>query len=97
MTLTETNLKIFRNILLPEIGGKGQQKLFNSKVLVVGAGGLGSPVIMYLAALGVGNITVVDHNVELSNLQRQIIHNTENIGVQKSESAAMFVKKQIQK
>ena len=84
MSLTETNLERYsRNILLPEIGGKGQQKLFNSKVLVVGAGGLGSPVIMYLAALGVGNITIIDHDkVELSNLQRQIIHNTENIGVQ---------------
>ena len=95
MTLTETNLERYsRNILLPEIGGKGQQKLLNSKVLVVGAGGLGSPIIMYLAALGVGNITIVDHDkIELSNLQRQIIHNTENIGVQKSESAAMFVKK----
>ena len=95
MTLTETNLERYsRNILLPEIGGKGQQKLLNAKVLVIGAGGLGSPIIMYLAALGVGNITIVDHDkVELSNLQRQIIHNTENIGIQKSESAAMFVKK----
>ncbi|MEC8100126.1 MAG: HesA/MoeB/ThiF family protein [Pseudomonadota bacterium] len=95
MDLTEKNLERYsRNILLPEIGGNGQQKLLNAKVLVVGAGGLGSPVIMYLAALGVGNITIVDHDkVELSNLQRQIIHNTENIGVQKSESAAKFVKK----
>ena len=95
MPLTDLNLERYsRSILLPEIGGKGQQKLLNSKVLVIGAGGLGSPVIMYLAALGVGKITIVDHDkVELSNLQRQIIHNTENIGVQKSESAAMFVKK----
>ena len=95
MTLTDLNLERYsRSILLPEIGGKGQQKLLNSKVLVIGAGGLGSPVIMYLAALGVGKITIVDHDkVELSNLQRQIIHNTDNIGVQKSESAAMFVKK----
>ncbi len=95
MPLTDLNLERYsRNILLPEIGGIGQQKLLESKVLVIGAGGLGSPVIMYLAALGVGKITIVDHDkVELSNLQRQIIHNTDNIGVNKSESAAMFVKK----
>ena len=95
MNLTDLKLERYsRTILLPEIGGKGQQKLLDSKVLVIGAGGLGSPVIMYLAALGVGKITVMDHDkVELSNLQRQIIHNYENIGVPKSESAAMFVRK----
>ena len=95
MTLTDLNLERYsRSILLPEIGGEGQRKILNSKVLVIGAGGLGSPIIMYLAALGVGKITVVDNDkVELSNLQRQIIHNTENIGVPKSDSAAMFVKK----
>ena len=71
MPLTDLNLERYsRSILLPEIGGKGQQKLLNSKVLVIGAGGLGSPVIMYLAALGVGKITIVDHDkVELSNLR----------------------------
>lgn len=95
MSLTDLNLERYsRNILLPEIGGAGQEKLLNSKVLVVGAGGLGSPVIMYLAALGIGNITIVDHDkIELSNLQRQIIHNTEKIGVFKSDSAANFVNK----
>ena len=95
MSLTDLNLERYsRNILLPEIGGTGQEKLLNSKVLVVGAGGLGSPVIMYLAALGIGNITIVDHDkIELSNLQRQIIHNTEKIGVFKSDSAANFVNK----
>ena len=95
MALTDLNLERYsRSILLPEIGGIGQKKIINSKVLVIGAGGLGSPIIMYLAALGVGKITVVDNDkVELSNLQRQIIHNTENIGVPKSDSAAMFVKK----
>ena len=95
MALTDLNLERYsRSILLPEIGGIGQKKIINSKVLVIGAGGLGSPIIMYLAALGVGKITVVDNDkVELSNLQRQVIHNTENIGVPKSDSAAMFVKK----
>ncbi|MBF95932.1 MAG: Molybdopterin-synthase adenylyltransferase [Alphaproteobacteria bacterium MarineAlpha9_Bin4] len=93
MTLTDLKLERYsRNILLPEIGGKGQEKLLESKVLVIGAGGLGSPVIMYLSAAGIGNITVIDHDkVELSNLQRQIIHNTENIGIYKTDSAASFI------
>ena len=82
-----------RNILLPEIGGNGQGKLLKAKVLVVGAGGLGSPLIIYLAACGVGNITIIDYdNVELSNLQRQIIHTTKEIGLNKTESAKNFVK-----
>ena len=95
MTLTNSKLERYsRNILLPEIGGAGQEKLLKSKVLVIGAGGLGSPVIMYLSALGIGNITIIDHDrIELSNLQRQIIHNTEKIGSYKSESAANFIKK----
>jgi molybdopterin-synthase adenylyltransferase len=77
-----------RNILLKEIGGQGQAKLLNSKVLVVGVGGLGSPVAYYLAASGVGNIGIVDgDNVELSNLQRQIIHSNKNIGMSKVSSA----------
>lgn len=83
-----------RNIILPEIGGEGQYKLLNSKVLVVGMGGLGSPLLMYLAAAGVGNITIVDDdNVELSNLQRQIIHNTNYIGKPKVDSAQSFIEK----
>ncbi len=93
MPLSNTRLERYsRNILLPEIGGIGQEKLLNSRVLVIGAGGLGSPVIMYLSAVGVGNITIIDHDkIELSNLQRQIIHNTERIGTYKSESAAKFI------
>jgi len=78
-----------RHILLKEIGVEGQLKLNNAKVLVVGAGGLGSPVALYLAAAGVGNIGIVDDDVvELSNLQRQIIHTTRGIGRNKVESAA---------
>ncbi len=94
MSLNNLNLERYsRNILLPEIGGTGQEKLLKAKVLVIGAGGLGSPLIIYLAASGVGNITVIDHDkVELSNLQRQIIHNTKTIGAYKSESAVSFVK-----
>jgi len=77
-----------RHILLPEVGGTGQQKLLDSKVLVIGAGGLGSPVIMYLAAAGIGTIGVVDDDVvDLSNLQRQILHGTDDIGRPKVESA----------
>ncbi len=77
-----------RHILLPEVGGEGQAKLLESRVLVVGAGGLGSPLILYLAAAGVGTIGVVDDDaVDLSNLQRQIVHETSRIGVAKVESA----------
>ena len=82
-----------RNIILPEIGGKGQEKLLNSKVLVIGAGGLGSPLIMYLAAAGIGNITIIDHDmVELSNLQRQVVHKFISLGEKKASSAKRFVK-----
>ena len=78
-----------RHILLPDVGGQGQEKLLESKVLVVGAGGLGSPVLMYLAAAGVGTIGVIDDDqVELSNLQRQIVHATDSVGVDKVISAA---------
>lgn len=78
-----------RHILLPQVGGAGQERLLNAKVLVVGAGGLGSPVLMYLAAAGVGTIGIVDDDaVDLSNLQRQIVHTTERVGVSKVDSAA---------
>ncbi len=81
-----------RHILLPEIGGAGQVKLLNSSVLVVGGGGLGAPVIQYLAAAGVGTIGIVDDDeVDLSNLQRQIIHTTDRVGVKKVESARLSV------
>lgn len=78
-----------RHIILKEIGGAGQQKLLAAKVLVVGAGGLGSPLLMYLAAAGVGTLGIVDDDtVSLSNLQRQILHHTADIGRPKTASAA---------
>ena len=77
-----------RHIMLPEVGGVGQKKLLDAKVLLIGAGGLGSPAAYYLAAAGVGNLGIVDFDtVDLSNLQRQIIHSTERIGMLKTESA----------
>lgn len=77
-----------RHIMLKEVGGKGQQKLFDGKVLVVGAGGLGSPIALYLAAAGVGTIGIADADVvDLSNLQRQIAHHTKDIGTPKVLSA----------
>jgi adenylyltransferase/sulfurtransferase len=81
-----------RHLVLHEIGGPGQQKLKAARVLVIGAGGLGSPVILYLAAAGVGTIGVVDDDeVALSNLQRQVLHATGEIGAPKVESAARAV------
>jgi sulfur-carrier protein adenylyltransferase/sulfurtransferase len=78
-----------RHIILPEIGGAGQRKLLEAKVLCIGAGGLGSPVAMYLAAAGVGTLGVLDFDrVDLSNLQRQIMHGTSDVGRPKVESAA---------
>lgn len=90
MALTDTQLERYaRHIVLKEIGGAGQQKLLKARVLVIGAGGLGSPALLYLAAAGVGTIGIVDDDaVSLSNLQRQIIHDTDNIGRPKTESAA---------
>ena len=77
-----------RHIVLPEIGGAGQQKLKRARVLVIGAGGLGAPVLEYLAAAGVGSLGIVDDDdVSLSNLQRQVIHGTETIGMAKTDSA----------
>lgn len=79
-----------RHIILPEIGGAGQQTLKRSRVLVIGAGGLGSPLLLYLAAAGVGTLGIVDDDtVSLSNLQRQVLHNTERVGEKKTESAAV--------
>src|SRR5580765_7454028 len=78
-----------RHIVLREVGGAGQAKLLGARVLVVGAGGLGSPLILYLAAAGVGTIGVADFDrVTLSNLQRQIAHRTADIGRLKTDSAA---------
>ena len=77
-----------RHIVLAEIGGLGQARLLAARVLVVGAGGLGAPLLQYLAAAGVGTLGVVDHDrVDLSNLQRQVIHRTADIGIAKVESA----------
>lgn len=82
-----------RHILLPQVGGIGQSRLLGSRVLVIGAGGLGSPVILYLAAAGVGTIGVIDDDVvDLSNLQRQILHTTDRIGMAKVQSAIATVK-----
>ena len=82
-------LRYSRHILLDEVGIEGQQRLIDAHVLVVGAGGLGSPVALYLAASGVGHITLADHDVvDLTNLQRQIAHSTERVGQPKVASAA---------
>jgi len=81
-----------RHIVLPEIGGAGQQKLKRARVLVLGAGGLGAPVLAYLAAAGVGTLGIVeDDTVALSNLQRQIIHDTASVGMDKIDSAALAI------
>ncbi len=77
-----------RHIILPEVGGVGQRKMLDARVLMIGAGGLGSPAAYYLAAAGIGHLGIVDFDtVDLSNLQRQIIHSTERIGMLKTESA----------
>ncbi|NNF77426.1 MAG: molybdopterin-synthase adenylyltransferase MoeB [Rhizobiales bacterium] len=89
MALTDEELERYaRHIILHEVGGPGQQKLKAAKVLVIGAGGLGSPVVLYLAAAGVGTIGIVDDDVvSLSNLQRQVAHLTPNVGMSKTQSA----------
>ena len=89
MTFTNEQLERYsRHIILKEIGVKGQKKLLNAKVLIIGAGGLGAPAAMYLAAAGVGTIGIADADeVDLSNLQRQIIHTTADVGKPKVESA----------
>jgi len=77
-----------RHIILEQVGGAGQEKLLSSSVLIIGAGGLGAPAGLYLAAAGVGTIGIVDgDNVDLSNLQRQVIHHTDDVGVEKIKSA----------
>ena len=90
MSLTESQrTRYSRQLVMPEIGPEGQEKLLSSKVLIIGAGGLGSPAALYLAAAGVGTIGLVDKDeVDLSNLQRQILHSTETLGIPKVESAA---------
>ena len=79
-----------RHLLLPEVGEKGQQKLFDAKVLMLGAGGLGSPAALYLAAAGVGTIGIIDMDVvDASNIQRQVLHNHDRVGMRKVDSARM--------
>jgi len=93
--LTQDEIERYkRHLVLKEIGGEGQQRLKASRVLVVGAGGLGSPLILYLAAAGVGQIgTIDDDRVSLDNLQRQIVHDTASVGRSKTKSAAATIER----
>ncbi|MEE9198859.1 MAG: ThiF family adenylyltransferase, partial [Dehalococcoidia bacterium] len=78
-----------RHLLLPQVGSRGQRRLLESKVLLIGAGGLGSPTALYLAAAGVGTLGIVDFDiVDITNLQRQILHGTSDVGRPKVESAS---------
>src|SRR3954453_4845944 len=89
----EQRQRYSRHFLLPEVGPEGQQKLLDAKVLLLGAGGLGSPTALYLAAAGVGTLGIVDDDVvDVSNLQRQVIHTTDRIGVPKVDSAEEQIK-----
>src|SRR3989339_1838239 len=85
----ENTLRYSRNLLVEELGEAGQERLFASSVLVVGAGGLGSPALLYLAAAGIGRIGVIDDDrVDITNLNRQVIHRADAVGRWKAESAA---------
>ena len=90
MELSDTQFERYaRHLILDEVSDEGQERLLGSKVLCIGAGGLGSPILMYLAAAGVGTIGIIDDDtVELSNLQRQIVHATASVGAPKVISAA---------
>lgn len=90
MDFTEDQIQRYaRHILLREVGGEGQAKLMGARVLVIGAGGLGSPLLLYLAAAGIGTLGVIDDDVvDLSNLQRQIVHTTASVGQPKVDSAS---------
>src|SRR5262250_3537991 len=94
MEFTEEQISRYsRHILLPEVGGKGQKKIAKAKILLVGAGGLGSPAALYLAAAGVGKIGLVDADtVDASNLQRQILHATSRLGKAKVDSAEIAMR-----
>src|SRR5205814_6391554 len=88
----DQQIRYSRHIMLPEVGEEGQKKLLRSRVLLLGAGGLGAPSSVYLAAAGVGTIGLVDDDVvDLSNLQRQIIHAQDRIGMPKVESARIML------
>jgi molybdopterin-synthase adenylyltransferase len=95
MTLSAEEIERYkRHLVLREVGGQGQQKIKAARVLVVGAGGLGSPVLMYLAAAGVGTIGIIDDDhVSLDNLQRQIVHDTAHVGIAKVVSARETIAK----
>lgn len=95
MTLSEEELERYaRHIVLPEVGGPGQQRLKRARILVIGAGGLGAPLLQYLAAAGVGTLGIVDDDtVALSNLQRQVIHDTDAIGTPKTQSAEQALRR----
>ncbi len=95
MDFTEEQIERYsRHIILPEVGGRGQARLLKSKVFVLGAGGLGSPALLYLAAAGVGTIGMADGDcVDMSNLQRQVIHNTSTVGKPKVFSAKESIEK----
>ena len=94
MIFSEDQLERYsRQFVLPAIGVAGQKKLLSAKVLVIGAGALGSAALLYLAAAGVGTIGIADYDaVELSNLQRQVVHRTDRVGTGKVRSAADTVK-----
>ena len=94
MNLTqEQKIRYSRHFILPEIGEEGQKKLLAAKVLIIGTGGLGSPIGLYLAAAGVGTLGLVDFDtVDLSNLQRQILHTNDAIGTPKIDSAEVRIK-----
>src|SRR3954453_15671652 len=93
MELSEEQFRRYaRHLILDEVGEEGQEKLLSSRVLVVGAGGLGSPLLLYLAAAGVGTLGIIDDDrVDLTNLQRQVIHTTAGIGEKKTTSARAAV------
>ncbi len=93
MALTALEIERYkRHLVLHEVGGQGQQKLKAARVLVIGAGGLGSPLLMYLAAAGVGTIGIIDDDrVSLDNLQRQIVHDTAHVGMPKVDSARQMI------
>ncbi len=90
MELNDAEIRRYsRHLILPEVGLEGQKKICSASVLCIGAGGLGSPIAMYLAAAGIGQLGIVDFDlVELSNLQRQVIHGTPDVGRLKTQSAA---------
>lgn len=95
MSLNEEQIERYsRQIILPQVGGKGQEKLLEAKVLVIGAGGLGSPVTSYLARAGVGTLGIVDSDVvELSNLHRQILYSSDDIGEKKATAAKSLLQR----